>query len=150
GSDGRVARLAHQPVVSPQAATISGEVGVSADGTLWVRAVAEGLPNWDYLSRDNGRTWFEVRGPAGTGIVYRTSGPYLLAVDAQKHTLWSSKNGDHWDPVSLPFSTAGVTSALLFEQQSDGSLLVGDSIHRRAYLLAEGTFHGAEVTLDEH
>jgi hypothetical protein len=43
-----------------------------------------------------------------------------------------------------------VTSAPLFEQQPDGSLLVGDPAHHWAYLLAEGTFHGTEVTLDGH
>jgi hypothetical protein len=145
-TDGRAAQLTGPTILPGLPVTIDGQVGVSSDGTLWIRVVAEGLPNWDYVSRDHGGTWFEVRGPAGTGVIYRTSGPNLYAADDQKRTLWTSKDGAHWDQVAVPATAPG--THLLYEPQSDGALLIGDPSGRRAYL-AEGLRY-TEEPVDEH
>jgi hypothetical protein len=149
GPDGVTARLAHPPAIGRPVVGIGSEVGVAADGALWIHVMAEGLPSWDFVSRDHGRTWFEVHGPTGTGALSLTSGPNLFAADETTHTLWTSKDGQRWDQVPLPFSTAGAVH-LAYEPRADGSLLIGDVTHGRTYLIPAGTLQVTEVPVDEH
>ena len=142
--DGGTARLAHPPAFAAPVQGSSAQIGVAADGTLWIPVFSDTQTIWHYVSRDRGRTWVELHGPAGAGVFYLTSGPNLFAEDDRTHTLWTSTDGQHWDPVPLPFSTAH----LVYEPRPDGSLLLGDPAQGRAYL-AQG-LHYTEVPVDEH
>jgi hypothetical protein len=148
--DGTTARLNHLPGLGDNEVFLGGAAAFTADGALWVKVGGVNIDQFAFVSRDRGRTWSRVKGPAGAGVVYATTGPAVFAVDYAHTRIWrSTDDSDHWTQVPLPFS-ATTPLELWIEARADGSLLAGDPVRRKVYQVAPGSSTAVQVPVDAH
>jgi photosystem II stability/assembly factor-like uncharacterized protein len=148
--DGTTARLNHPPALTGVEAFTGGLAAFAADGALWVKAAGLNIVQFAFVSRDRGRTWTLVRGPADAVVVYGTTGSTVFAVDYARARIWrSTDEGQHWTQVALPFTTTNPPE-LWIEARDDGSLLAGDAVHGKVYQVAPGSSSALGIPVDVH